>query len=371
MARSIIKSCNDEQFAVLCYSEEGFKRKDVNGTRVFSSSLLKRGRKVDLEELEKQLRIVYEEFEPDIVHGHNLSYSFNPEKTKLIHGFFKKKCPVIEHAHHAYINRKNFAERTISLDWDKIITVSRFAYKRISPLREDKKNICIIENCVDKELFDYRKRRDGIKEKEKLGIDNNKKVFLFPSRPVRISTGEIGEQKQLKTVLKALSLFKKGAFSDFLLLTANLSGYHKEGMKAIEDGFKKEVSRYGILENLIIFPRDLDHREMYKIYAMGDITLFPSLNESFGLVALESMAMGVPVVGASSGGVKEIINDGRTGLLIPPRDHKTLALCIERLTKEKGLYKRLMVGGLEEVQKYDIYQYGLKIKGVWDSSLES
>jgi glycosyltransferase involved in cell wall biosynthesis len=57
-----------------------------------------------------------------------------------------------------------------------------------------------------------------------------------------------------------------------------------------------------------------------------DVLLFPSLApESFGLVALEAMACGVPVIGSRTGGIPEAVDEGRTGFLVPPGDSEALA----------------------------------------------
>ena len=60
--------------------------------------------------------------------------------------------------------------------------------------------------------------------------------------------------------------------------------------------------------------------ELAKLYASADLFFFPSSTETFGNVALEAMASGLPVIGAESGGVKEIVQNGTTGLLCTPKD---------------------------------------------------
>ena len=65
--------------------------------------------------------------------------------------------------------------------------------------------------------------------------------------------------------------------------------------------------------------------EMAPIYAALDVFLMPSLWEGFGLVLLEAMAQGVPVVGSAVSAIPEVVIDGETGLLVPPRDPVALA----------------------------------------------
>ena len=71
--------------------------------------------------------------------------------------------------------------------------------------------------------------------------------------------------------------------------------------------------------------------EMAPIYAALDIFLMPSLWEGFGLVLLEAMAQGVPVVGSAVSAIPEVVADGETGLLVPPRDPVALAEALAAL----------------------------------------
>jgi len=366
LIKSTIKGCADKEFAVLCISEEEeFKEEKVNGIKTFYSPFLKKGNEASKEDFKEQLEKIEEAFKPDIVHGHNLSYSFDFERSETLREFFEGKCPVVEHAHHACARNEEVIKKAINLGWDKVITVSRFAYERVAPLMEEKERACVLRNCVDTNIFNPALKERGKRERGEMGT-KDAHVFLFPSRPVRISTGKIGEQKQLRVVLRAASLLKERGFSDFFILIPGIGGYHRGKEKEAEEGLKEEVAEYGILENLKMLSGELDYEEMYKFYALGDTVLFPSLEESFGLVALEGMAMGLPVIGAFSGGVKEIIEDNETGLLISPGDHEKLALYMERLAKDKEFYEKIAKNGLEEAKKYDLQAYIKKLEKVWN-----
>ena len=87
------------------------------------------------------------------------------------------------------------------------------------------------------------------------------------------------------------------------------------------------------------------------IFAALDIAVLASRREAFGLVLLEAMAMGVPVVATEAGGVPEIIRDGKNGLLVPPGDSKALAEALMRLLKSEGLREKLAVNGARMVRE--------------------
>jgi glycosyltransferase involved in cell wall biosynthesis len=72
-----------------------------------------------------------------------------------------------------------------------------------------------------------------------------------------------------------------------------------------------------------------------------DLYVQPSLAEGLGISVLEAMAAGIPVVASDVGGLKEVIDDGATGFLIPPRDTGTLATKIERLASDATLRAKM------------------------------
>ena len=77
------------------------------------------------------------------------------------------------------------------------------------------------------------------------------------------------------------------------------------------------IAEYGLDEDVLLLPAQLD---VVSVLSCADLFLLPSLEESFGLAALEAMACGVPVVASRVGGLPEVIDDGVTGALCAPSD---------------------------------------------------
>jgi glycosyltransferase involved in cell wall biosynthesis len=78
----------------------------------------------------------------------------------------------------------------------------------------------------------------------------------------------------------------------------------------------------------------LDRPALASVYACADLCVLPSETETCGLVALEAMASGVPVIAADAGGLRESVRHGRDGLLVPPGDARGFAAAIVELAME-------------------------------------
>ena len=98
----------------------------------------------------------------------------------------------------------------------------------------------------------------------------------------------------------------------------------------------------------------------------SDVFVLPSLGEPFGLVALEALACGVPVIASDVGGLKEYIVDKETGFIVPPGNSKSLAQAILNVleNKEKNIHN-IIVNGLKVSKLYDISNQVKKIENIY------
>jgi len=83
------------------------------------------------------------------------------------------------------------------------------------------------------------------------------------------------------------------------------------------------------------------HHELSPLYERAAVVAVPSLREGFGVACLEAMAHGRPVVASAVGGLLDLVADGETGLLVPPRDIPALRAALERLLGDEELRRRL------------------------------
>ncbi len=99
---------------------------------------------------------------------------------------------------------------------------------------------------------------------------------------------------------------------------------------------QKLAADLGVAERLLVLP-PRPHLELADYYRAADVCLVPSRTESFGLVALEAAACGTPVVAASVGGLRSIVVDGETGLLVEGRDPLEWATAVALLLDDHDL----------------------------------
>ena len=91
--------------------------------------------------------------------------------------------------------------------------------------------------------------------------------------------------------------------------------------------------------------------EVAPVLAALDLFVLPSWQESFGLAAVEAMAAGLPVVASRTGGLEEVVVDGGTGVLVPPRDPEALAAAVVELAADPERRRRLGRAGRERVRE--------------------
>lgn len=141
--------------------------------------------------------------------------------------------------------------------------------------------------------------------------------------------GYLLPEKGQQTLLRAMPLVRSRIPSCRLLLAGD--GPCREGLQSLarELGIADTVIFAGFVENIA------------EVYQALDIFLFPSLAEPLGTSLLAAMAYGLPVVAVSSGGVPEIIDSNRSGILVPTSDPERFADAIRRLLSDPGESKRL------------------------------
>ena len=106
--------------------------------------------------------------------------------------------------------------------------------------------------------------------------------------------------------------------------------------------------------------------KMPQFWNSVDIAVVPSLNEAFGLVALEALACGVPVIATAAGGLKEIVVDGECGLLVPPGDAAALTRALRLLLTDESLRLRLAAGARLRAREFSLQRRSRELLGLME-----
>jgi glycosyltransferase involved in cell wall biosynthesis len=121
-----------------------------------------------------------------------------------------------------------------------------------------------------------------------------------------------------------------------------------EGTEEFEDNITQKVRKLGLENHLLFLGFREDIAELLQIL---DVFVLSSLSEGMSLAIVEAMGVGIPVVATKSGGPEELIEDGKTGFLVPPRDEKSLAEKVSLLLKNKELARSMGMSGKSSVRE--------------------
>lgn len=150
--------------------------------------------------------------------------------------------------------------------------------------------------------------------------DSFKKEFKLEDKPIVLFVGNLIKRKNVDSLLEA----KKIAHSDYYLVVVGDGPLYKKLTKKVEDDNIHDV----------IFTGARDDVE--NIIPSCDVLILPSFSESFGLVLIEALACGKPVIGSDVGGITEIINDD-VGLLVNPKKVSSIAKAIDNIINDNDL----------------------------------
>lgn len=208
------------------------------------------------------------------------------------------------------------AERRIARGADRLVAANPVERAHLAwYYGADADRVRVIPCGVDIGLFSP---RDSCEARARLGLDADR-VLLY--------VGRLAPIKGVETLLRALALLKADGFGARDLRLLVVGGGIEERWDG-EGGRLRALARRLGVEAWVEFrgaqPQDL----LPEYYAAADLCLMPSLYESFGMVALEAMACGVPVIGSRVGGLAVTIREGVTGALVPEGDPRALAVRI-------------------------------------------
>ncbi len=177
----------------------------------------------------------------------------------------------------------------------------------------------------------------------------------FRSEEIDHSHKKWGTRDQI-TILSVSNLKKtKGIDLNLQALASLVKTYPNLTYRIVGDGEERRnleaLAESLELGNHVHFLGKLPHREALQEMAQADIFCLPSWQEGFGVVYIEAMALGIPVIGVKGEGIEDVIDPGVNGLLVRPHEVEDLAEALESLLKSPGYARRLAEAGRAAVRE--------------------
>ena len=241
--------------------------------------------------------------------------------------------PVVLHIHGGDLNLystssnlyKNIYNKTIS-ESDKIIVNSNDIKSKVLNLTGVEKNkVKVVSPGISYNIFFPMADDKIINQKDSYHIDPNKVVLLFAGNAIK--------RKGLDILITALESLTKEQLSKITLIICS------EGPEIINA--RDRLNQIPNLKQSTLFIKKVQQYELNILYNIATLFIFPSREEPLGLVGLEALACGTPVVGSNVGGIPEYVNN-ENGYLFDPNNPKELSKIIGSITDDPEIIKSLI-----------------------------
>jgi len=248
------------------------------------------------------------------------------------------------------VNLHNSIAPSYLRHFDRIIATTQTYATKSEILRRFSSKVTVVTNGVDTKRFSPEVNGEKIRARYNLGQN---KIALFVGALTTFHA-----YKGVDVLIKAFSLVSK-QFKDARLLVV--------GGGNLLNNYKHLAGELGI-SDVVIFAGYVKDDELPEYYAASDFAVLPSKDssEGFGLVLIEAMACGKAVIGSQTGGIIDVITDGKNGLLVKPGDAEDLSSAMISMLRNDE--KRIMMGitGREFANFHDWNNVAEKVEVIYN-----
>jgi glycosyltransferase involved in cell wall biosynthesis len=289
----------------------------------------------------------------DLVHTH--SYRPNLQGRLAALPLRETGVRIVAHYHSAHDDKRNeegtlTLERALTPVTDRLIACSRAAGDHVAELLHvPPERLAVVPNAVD--VTRFADGRDRAAARAALGIEDD--------RPVVALVGRIDPLKGQDDYVRAAPLVRAAHHDALLLLVGSTA---KDDVAA---PIRDLIASEGV-EDAVRFTGYLD--DMPGLYAAIDVLAAPSRSEGFGLMLVEAMAAGVPIVASDVDAIPEVVGDG-PALLVPPDDPGAVAAAVNRVLADAGLAAAMGAAGRERATVFSWERSAGILDGVYDEVL--
>jgi glycosyltransferase involved in cell wall biosynthesis len=261
-----------------------------------------------------KLRAILKRERYDVVHFHtSRAHSMAP----LARGF---GSTLVVTRRMDYRPNRVFAPYLFNRAVDGVVAISGGVADSLAAAGVDRARVTVVHSGVDCERFRPPTSDERADARGALGISNTDFVIS--------AVGALEQRKGHRYLIEAIgAIAASGNFKCFIA-----------GQGSIHKVLQGEIAVIRGLERIKLLGRIDDTREL--LWA-SDVFAMPSLKEGLGVAALEAMASALPVVASEVGGLPEVVEDGRSGIVVPPANAGAIATAIRRLAESAELRSQM------------------------------
>ena len=294
----------------------------------------------------------------DLIHSH---YWLSGLVGERLHTLWRVPHVVMFHTLGAIKNTLGIGEHEPDYRISSEKNIAHSCQKIVAPTCREKEDIIhyydadpqfveVIPCGVDQELF---KPVDRKTARSKIGFSLDEKILLY--------VGRVEPLKGLERIISALDHLMKNRMAVKFLIVGGDDPDH------VEMQHLKRMIRNRALEAQVVFSGRVDQKELPFYYSAADALVVASYYESFGLVALEALSCGTPVVSTAVGGMPSIIEKNITGMLVQGDAPETMGEAIFKVLSDSTRYQKQRFQIRKAVEPYSWVEVALRTERLYRS----
>lgn len=282
----------------------------------------------------------------DIIHTHYWMSGLLGLELRAKYG-----VPVVHTSHSLAIAKENAtgkreevrlkAEQYILQEADRVIATTHTEKNVIHGFAGKSASVTVVPIGVDQAF-----------ERAQKQVKNNIPRFVY--------AGRFEETKGILTLLRAFrTLIRNGGKAHLIVAGGGQDEIDANTGLPTNKEYRETVKNF---ENFVKFYGPLSQQDLADEFAKATAVIVPSYYESFGMVAAEAQACGTPVIASKVGGLQDVVQDGRTGILVPPKNSKDFAYGLKVLASNPKLTRQL--GKQAEERAREVFNWKVIAKDI-------
>ena len=316
----------------------------------------------NVESYRQEYDIIYSHYWLSGLVANSLRRTWNVPMVQMFHTLAEMKNRVAQTPEERDPEQRINCEGEIMRFTDRLVAATPLEKNHMSWLYgASPEKIDVVPPGVDLERFKPLNQHEA---KDYIGVPPNDRMILF--------VGRIQPLKGIDTLIRALAIVKQREPALTKDLCVSVIGGDPNPDAEIE---QREFERLNALQaelgigDLVTFLGAKDQDTLAYYYSAAEMVVMPSRYESFGMVAIEAMACGTPVIASDVGGLSFSIEDGLNGYLVPGRNPQALADKIILLLKYPALHDQLSEQAQKWVRRYSWVNIADEIEEVFERTL--